>query len=151
MCRKSRVRSRSWSEGSKRIPLPKRKVLIQEPTFVYKSKCATNFRSQAKKLRKFRNKKKKLRNDLASPVSGPVSDTLFTSEQLQQNQNQQTRRRYPSASCSGQFRRAQLSTLMNQSAVKVSSDDTTPDELAAYFELLHIPKPMSAMAEMMYT
>ena len=31
-------------------------------------------------------------------------------------------------------------------------DDTSPEELAAYFEqLLHIPKPMSSMAEMMYT
>ena len=30
-------------------------------------------------------------------------------------------------------------------------DNTTPDELAAYMEqILHFPKPMSAMAEMMY-
>ena len=34
----------------------------------------------------------------------------------------------------------------------LNMDDTTPEELAAYFDqLLHIPKPMSQMAEMMYT
>jgi hypothetical protein len=50
--------------------------------------------------------------------------------------------------CGEQFR--------NGANVKVSDslnmDDTTPEELAAYFDqLLHIPKPMSQMAEMMYT
>ena len=37
-------------------------------------------------------------------------------------------------------------------ADSLDMDDTTPGELAAYFDqLLHIPKPMSTMAEMMYT
>ena len=50
--------------------------------------------------------------------------------------------------CGEQFR--------NGANVKFSEtlnmDDTTPEELAAYFDqLLHIPKPMSQMAEMMYT
>lgn len=54
-----------------------------------------------------------------------------------------------SKSCSGQFRQAQSSKIPHGN---VNFDDTTPEELAAYFEqLLHIPKPMSAMAEMMYT
>ncbi|EDO47520.1 predicted protein [Nematostella vectensis] len=53
-------------------------------------------------------------------------------------------------SCSGQFRRAQCTKVPQHG--EVNFDDTTPEELAAYFEqLLHIPKPMSVMAEMMYT
>lgn len=105
-----------------------------------------NFRTHAKKLKNIRIQKKKVsRKDLARPVLGDVSDTLFTSQSLPQNHNLPLHRKYPSASCGGQFRKVQLSKM------KVSSDDTTPEELAAYFELLHIPKPMSAMAEMMYT
>ena len=54
-----------------------------------------------------------------------------------------------SESCSEQFRRVQFSSMPYGS---MNFDDTTPEELAAYFDqLLHIPKPMSAMAEMMYT
>ncbi|XP_031574258.1 uncharacterized protein LOC116308045 [Actinia tenebrosa] len=54
-----------------------------------------------------------------------------------------------SESCSEQFRRAQCSSMPHGG---MNFDDTTPEELAAYFDqLLHIPKPMSAMAEMMYT
>ena len=54
-----------------------------------------------------------------------------------------------SKSCSNQFRKAQSSNIPHG---EVNFDDTTPEELAAYFDqLLHIPKPMSAMAEMMYT
>ena len=35
---------------------------------------------------------------------------------------------------------------------RMNFDDTTPEELASYFDqLLYFPKPMSAMAEMMYT
>jgi hypothetical protein len=54
-----------------------------------------------------------------------------------------------SESCSEQFRRAQCSSIPRGN---VNFDDTTPEELAAYFDhMLHIPKTMSAMAEMMYT
>ena len=145
MSRRSRVRSHSWSEGSHRLPHPREKPLIKEPIFLYKSK-GLNFKSQARKLGKRRyQKNKESRKELAKPVSQPVSDTLFTSKKLPCSCSMPLHKKYPSASCGGQFRKAQLK------AVKMSSDDTTPEELAAYFELLHIPKPMSAMAEMMYT
>ena len=51
--------------------------------------------------------------------------------------------------CGEQFRNG---AHVNVSADALNMDDTTPEELAAYIDqLLHIPKPMSQMAEMMYT
>ena len=44
------------------------------------------------------------------------------------------------------------STCRQQAAVPVFTDDTTVDDLAGYFDqMLYIPKPMSDMAELMYT
>jgi len=49
--------------------------------------------------------------------------------------------------CGRQHRRLQCATVQS-----MNFDDTTPEELASYFDqLLYFPKPMSAMAEMMYT
>ena len=49
--------------------------------------------------------------------------------------------------CGRQHRRLQCSSVQRK-----NFDDTTPEELASYFDqLLYFPKPMSAMAEMMYT
>lgn len=43
-------------------------------------------------------------------------------------------------------------TCRQQAAVPVFTDDTTVDDLAGYFDqMLYIPKPMSDMAELMYT
>lgn len=54
------------------------------------------------------------------------------------------------ADCSRQHRRLQCANVQRHAGMKF--DDTTPEELAAYFDqLLYFPKPMSAMAEMMYT
>ena len=51
-------------------------------------------------------------------------------------------------SCSTEFRNSEL---LMQGYRQENIDDTSPDELAAYMEqILHFPKPMSAMAEMMY-
>lgn len=53
--------------------------------------------------------------------------------------------------CSRQHRRLQCANVRRH-AGNMNFDDTTPEELAAYFDqLLYFPKPMSAMAEMMYT
>ena len=54
------------------------------------------------------------------------------------------------ADCSRQHRRLEGANVQIHAGMKF--DDTTPEELAAYFDqLLYFPKPMSAMAEMMYT
>ena len=54
------------------------------------------------------------------------------------------------ADCSRQHRQLEWSNVQRHAGMKF--DDTTPEELAAYFDqLLYFPKPMSAMAEMMYT
>jgi len=54
------------------------------------------------------------------------------------------------ADCSRQHRRLECANVQRHAGMKF--DDTTPEELAAYFDqLLYFPKPMSAMAEMMYT
>lgn len=46
----------------------------------------------------------------------------------------------------------QHSRLQGANIQRMNFDDTTPEELASYFDqLLYFPKPMSAMAEMMYT
>ncbi len=51
-------------------------------------------------------------------------------------------------SCSTEFRNAEL---LMQGCKQENFDNTSPSELAGYLEqILHFPKPMSAMAEMMY-
>ena len=56
-------------------------------------------------------------------------------------------------SCSMEFRNSSLSSMGDCPSVYSQSDcyDNDSDELAEYFEqALYLPKPMSAMAEMMY-
>lgn len=54
----------------------------------------------------------------------------------------------PVQGCGEQFRKG----VNVKASESLNMDDTTPDELAAYVDqVLHLPKPMSQMAEMMYT
>ena len=120
-------------KNSGRLPEKhKRRKILKDPTFIFTS---TINRTENK-----RDKNLSVKD---------LNDSLPQSEPQ--------RRQFTSAlnggphrlqGCGEQFR--------NGASVKVSDsinmDDTTPEELAAYFDqLLHIPKPMSQMAEMMYT
>lgn len=142
--------------------------ILREPTFVYKNQQAfydVYKKQQACGFRRRRHKagvslrKKGCREDqreshsdseleckkslLAKSVwnsskEGKVVPKSFLSREM------------AAVDCSRQHRRFQGANV--QRHARMNFDDTTPEELAAYFDqLLYFPKPMSAMAEMMYT
>ena len=107
----------------------KKRKMLRDPTFIFKS-TVNKTESKTEKL-----SVKDLEKSL--PESEPQKMTSTSNGSRHRLQG-----------CGEQFR--------NEANVRVSDslnmDDTTPEELAAYFDqLLHIPKPMSQMAEMMYT
>ena len=118
-------------KNSGRLPEKhKRRKILKDPTFIFTSTIKRTENKTDKKL-----SVKDLNDSLPQNEPQRMTSALNGSRHRLQG-------------CGEQFR--------NGANVKVSyslnMDDTTPEELAAYFDqLLHIPKPMSQMAEMMYT
>ncbi|CAB3984189.1 Hypothetical predicted protein [Paramuricea clavata] len=118
-------------KNSGRLPEKhKRRKILKDPTFIFTSTIKRTENKTDKNL-----SVKELNDSL------PQNEPQRTASALNSS-------RHRLQGCGEQFR--------NGANVKVSDslnmDDTTPEELAAYFDqLLHIPKPMSQMAEMMYT
>lgn len=122
-----------------------KKKILKEATFVYKS-CSSKKESKLLDC----NNKLDL-NHLCEHREQIYSNNTKPKPRLSHKLTNQSGKSPTdiSKSCSGQFRQAQSSKIPRGD---VNFDDTTPEELAAYFDqILHIPKPMSAMAEMMYT
>ena len=142
--------------------------ILREPTFVYKNQQAsTNFykNQQVRGMRRRRRKASlNLRNEgcLEDKRDSHSDSELECKKSLMAKslwnaskegkvvpKSLQTRE-VVAVDCSRQHRRLQGANVQKQ--LGMNFDDTTPEELAAYFDqLLYFPKPMSAMAEMMYT
>lgn len=85
-----------------------------------------------------------------SPSAKNISLCNANKERKVEPQKPYFQSREMAADCSRQHRRLQGANVQRHAGMNF--DDTTPEELAAYFDqLLYFPKPMSAMAEMMYT
>ncbi|KAL9979938.1 hypothetical protein ACROYT_G008460 [Oculina patagonica] len=167
--RKARLASlgdlRNRDNGNKQIP----RRILKKPTFIYKNQQASTilYKNQARGIRRRRRKASdclELRNEGSSKDQ---RESLSDSElecnksfrakskhsarkeiRVEQKLNFQSREMV--ADCSRQHRRLQCANVQKHAGMNF--DDTTPEELAAYFDqLLYFPKPMSAMAEMMYT
>ena len=133
----------------------KRKTVLQEPTFVYE----TQLRKQQTRFRKRRGsfeckERGNLKHERDSHSDSELEhERRLANKKLIVSKEESTERRsFPKyvVGCSRQHRRAQYTRVACGS--RINFDDTTPEELAAYFDqLLYLPKPMSAMAEMMYT
>ena len=108
----------------------KRRKILKDPTFIFTSTL------------------NKVKNETSRDLSVKDLEKTLPENEPQKISSTSNGPRYRLQGCGEQFR--------NGTNVRVSDslnmDDTTPVELAAYFDqLLHIPKPMSQMAEMMYT
>ena len=123
---------------------PKRRKILQDPTFIFNTTNTvidtqtswTGRMSENVNLTKCKSQRESLSkvNSLGISMSFPPGGRNAIVPRYQ--------------GCSEQFRSGVNIKVMDS----LSIDDTTPEELAAYFDqLLHIPKPMSQMAEMMYT
>lgn len=133
-CTKARLKSLSSLPGN-----PTKRQILRDPTFVFTGTLLT----ENQNLGNTNLSEAKVQREQFSTVTLPVrmNPTLNVAEL----NGVQSRVR----GCGEQFR--------NGANIKVTDrnlnmDDTTPEELASYFDqLLHIPKPMSQIAEMMYT
>lgn len=82
--------------------------------------------------------------ECSKPVAAKSKSSASKGSKVEQRRSQSAE---IAVGCGGQHRRLQCANVQ-----KKNFDDTTPEELASYFDqLLYFPKPMSAMAEMMYT
>ena len=135
-----RARSRSLSSELE-ISSSRKRCVLRKPTFLYKKEHL-----RLRKASKVANSIDRTSNmDNETAVSNSTSGKPTVVRQCKSN----VELRGLTRSCGQQHRRAQS---VGSCSDLHELDDTTPEELAAYFEqLLHIPKPMSAMAEMMYT
>ncbi|XP_055536417.1 uncharacterized protein LOC129725046 [Wyeomyia smithii] len=85
---------------------------------------------------------------LTAVIPGTVAST-FTGAQIQQQQNQSSQQQSSQSSSPSSSSSASCSTQARLNSTMPC--DITIDEMASYFEtLVHIPKKMSSMAEMMY-
>ena len=140
--------------------------ILRQPTFIYKNQQASSSVYKSQHIHGFRRRRRKMSLELQTDETSEYSerDSLSDSE-LECNKS-------VAAKCRSKFseseenkaeqrpRSAQIavgcgrqhSRLQGASIQRMNFDDTTPEELASYFDqLLYFPKPMSAMAEMMYT
>lgn len=156
---------RNRDNGSKQIA----RRILREPTFIYKNQQASTMfnKNQARGVRRRRRKMSlELRNEESSKdqrdslsdselecnksATAKSTGLCSASKERKIEQKPYFQSREMAADCSRQHRRLQCANVQRHAGMKF--DDTTPEELAAYFDqLLYFPKPMSAMAEMMYT
>ena len=112
----------------------KRRKILKDPTFIFTSAI---------------NKKTENKTEKNTSMKD-IKDSLIPQNELQRRQLNTSTNGGPHRlqGCGEQFRNGAHLNVSNS----LNMDDTTPEELAAYFDqLVHIPKPMSLMAEMMYT
>ena len=120
--------------------------MLQQPTFVYKGGHLR--RDKKSKKPDSQRVETDLKTNKKLGITNVSSRELARSKQIKRGVKPTPELKDITSGCSEQHRRAQSVGRCTE----LNFDDTTPEELAAYFEqLLHIPKPMSAMAEMMYT
>lgn len=165
--RKARLGSlgnvRNRDNGNKQIS----RRILREPTFIYQNQQVSPIfrKNQARGLRRRRRKASlEFRNEgslkgqreslsdseLECNKTLTAKSLLRASKESKVEQKTHFQSREMVADCSRQHRRLQCANVQRHSGMNF--DDTTPEELAAYFDqLLYFPKPMSAMAEMMYT
>lgn len=153
----SRSRDNESTQNVKRI--------LREPVFTYKNKKVSTAVYRNHHTLRMRRRKRKMSLELrtADELSEHHRDSVSDSElecskpvgsskcQASTRSRSQQRLAQMSAEmavgCGRQHRRLQCGSVQ-----RLNFDDTTPEELASYFDqLLYFPKPMSAMAEMMYT
>lgn len=141
--------------------------ILREPTFIYKNQRASpiSHKKQARGIRcrrrkaslEFRNegslkdqRESLSDSELECNKTLTAKSLLSPSKESKVQQKTHFQSREIVTDCSRQHRRLQCANVQKHSGMNF--DDTTPEELAAYFDqLLYFPKPMSAMAEMMYT
>ena len=128
--------------SGQRLPDRSRKIL-HDPTFIFTGTTTTKLTVSSKtNTDKKTDKATKICKFTCSKLKDPTSSTETVCAAGVTN----------SAPCRVQGCGEQFRKQGNIKMTDTLSDDTTPGELAAYFDqLLHIPKPMSQMAEMMYT
>ena len=156
---------RNRDKGSKQIA----RRILREPMFIYKNQQTSTMvnKNQARGIRRRRRKMSlELRNEgtlkdqrdslsdseLECNKSPSAKSTSLCNANKESKVEQKPyfQSREMAADCSRQHRRLESANVQRHAGMKF--DDTTPEELAAYFDqLLYFPKPMSAMAEMMYT
>ena len=142
--------------------------ILREPTFIYKNQQASTIshKNQARGIRRRRRKaslevrhkgSSKDQRESLSDSELECNKTLAcklrihsANKEIKVEQKPNFQSREMVADCSRQHRRLQCANVPRHAGMNF--DDTTPEELASYFDqLLYFPKPMSAMAEMMYT
>ncbi|XP_027041001.1 uncharacterized protein LOC113669199 [Pocillopora damicornis] len=142
--------------------------ILREPTFVYKNQQASSNVYKKQRACGFRRRRRKASLSLREKRCQEDQRESHSDSELEYNKSLLAKslwnaskegkvvpksfqtREMVAVDCSRQHRRFQSANV--QRAAGVNFDDTTPEELAAYFDqLLYFPKPMSAMAEMMYT
>ena len=156
---------RNRDKGTKQIA----RRILREPTFIYKNRKASTMviKNQPRCIRRRRRKMSlELRNEGTlkdhrdslsdSELECNKSPSAKSTSLCSANKERKVERkpcfqsREMAVDCSRQHRRLQCANVQRHAGMNF--DDTTPEELAAYFDqLLYFPKPMSAMAEMMYT
>ena len=111
---------------------PKQRKILKDPTFIFKSALKKTEQSES--------------NLSVTDLKDSLPQSEAQRDILTPAMNGSCRQRVQG--CGEQFRNGANMNVVDS----LNMDDTTPEELAAYFDqLLHIPKPMSQMAEMMYT
>lgn len=143
--------------------MPNARQILQEPVFTYKYQTKPVYRNHH--TLRMRRRRRKLSLNLTTDELSESKDSHSDSE-LECGKSFGSRSRCDRGTGSQAYKRVysqssqsmaggcgrQHSRLQCADVQRKNIDDTTPEELASYFDqLLYIPKPMSAMAEMMYT
>lgn len=143
--------------------MPNARRILQEPVFTYKQKKPVYRNHHTLRMRRRRRKLSlNLTTDELSESKDSHSDSELECGKSFGSRSRCDRgtgsraytKRVYSQSCQSMAGGCgrQHSRLQCGDVQRKNIDDTTPEELASYFDqLLYIPKPMSAMAEMMYT
>lgn len=165
VCRRNRV----CKNTTKKMANHKKNKLLREPVIVLHEKCKHEL-SNATKLKLSKSKtdvesetsksKSELfgdgvgHQDFRSIIAGCEQLSLSNDVELQTFPTQNFRDTQASTSAVSRTENRELSSCSQQAMARLCLNppcDVTIDELASYFEtLVHIPKKMSSMAEMMY-
>ena len=140
--------------------------ILREPLFTFKNKKVSTSVYRNHHTLRMRRRRRKMSLELSSDelsehhrdslsdseleCSKPVRTNKYQASTFTRSMSQQRPTQASTEMTVGSER--QHRRLQGASVPRINFDNTTPEELASYFDqLLYFPKPMSAMAEMMYT
>ncbi|XP_068678775.1 uncharacterized protein [Montipora foliosa] len=166
--RKARLACFDKSRGVTHEKMPKVKRILREPVFTYKNQTPSNLVYRNYHTLRMRRRRRKLSLNLTTDENFEHNRDSHSDSELECGKPVGSKSkcdkgpgswahwrlhtqcgRDVAGGCGRQHRRLQCAGVHVQ---RKNFDDTTPEELASYFDqLLYFPKPMSAMAEMMYT